>query len=67
MVKSRMQAPGASAEYSSTVDCVGKVMRNEGVFAFWKGTAARIPRVAVGQSITLAGYDQIMLLINKVF
>jgi len=67
MVKSRMQAPGAGLEYSNTLDCATKVLRNEGVLAFWKGTAARIPRVAVGQSITLAGYDQIMLIINKFF
>jgi len=67
MVKSRMQSPLAATEYANTADCVRKVVQNEGVLAFWKGTAARIPRVAVGQSITLAGYDQIMLLINRLF
>ena len=31
-----------------------------GVFAFWAGTWARLPRVAFGQSIALSFYDHFM-------
>lgn len=65
VVKTRMQGLDA-AMYEGTVDCVRKVYTSEGITAFWKGMAARLPRVVFGQSITLAGYDVFMRLLNKI-
>lgn len=65
VVKTRMQGLDA-AMYEGTVDCVQKVYTSEGITAFWKGMAARLPRVVFGQSITLAGYDVFMRLLSKI-
>ena len=59
MVKTRMQGLEA-AQYRSTLHCVQKVFAEEGLFAFWKGMAPRLPRVVFGQSITLSSYDTIV-------
>jgi len=64
VVKTRMQGVDA-ALYKGTGDCVQKIMSNEGVLAFWKGMAARLPRVVFGQSITLAGYDVFMRMMAR--
>jgi solute carrier family 25 (mitochondrial citrate transporter), member 1 len=66
VVKTRMQGVDA-AKYAGTGDCVKRILADEGVLAFWKGMAARLPRVVFGQSITLAGYDVFMRLFNKMF
>lgn len=59
VVKTRMQ--GLEAKYyKNSLDCVVQMLKNEGILSFWRGTAARLPRVAFGQSITLSGYDVIV-------
>eukprot|EP01138_Halocafeteria_seosinensis_P006345 gb/GECG01006486.1/.p1 GENE.gb/GECG01006486.1/~~gb/GECG01006486.1/.p1 ORF type:complete len:304 (+),score=36.65 gb/GECG01006486.1/:1-912(+) len=59
VVKTRMQ--GLEAKYyKHSLDCVIQMLKHEGILSFWKGTAARLPRVAFGQSITLSGYDVIV-------
>lgn len=65
VVKTRMQGLDA-AMYEGTVDCIQKVYTSEGITAFWKGMAARLPRVVFGQSITLAGYDVFMRMLNTI-
>ena len=66
VVKTRMQGIDAG-QYRGTLDCTRRILVEEGVFAFWKGTAARLPRVAFGQSITLAGYEKIVSALDKLF
>ena len=38
-----------------------------GIFAFWAGMMARLPRVAFGQSIALTAYDAIFKLLDVTF
>lgn len=56
-----------ASQYRSTVQCVKSIVQHEGILAFWKGTAARLPRVVFGQSITLAGFDKILQLLDIVW
>jgi len=44
MIKTRMQGLRAS-EYNGFIDCLSKVVNNEGVMALWKGTGPRLARV----------------------
>lgn len=46
-VKTRMQSLQAKTEYKSTLDCALKIIRNEGVKAFWSGSTARLGRLMV--------------------
>ncbi len=63
-LKSRMQGLEA-AQYKSTADCAKRIFTEEGPLAFYKGLTARMPRVVLGQAITLSLYDQIAQLIIK--
>jgi hypothetical protein len=53
-----------AAKYKSTLDCCKTIIAKEGVFAFWAGTMARLPRVAFGQSIALSCYDYFMTVLD---
>jgi len=64
MVKTRMQSLEA-AKYKNTVDCFVQVWRNEGFFAFYKGTVPRLSRVCLDVAITFMIYDSFMELFNK--
>jgi len=66
VVKTRMQGINASM-YKSTFDCVRVIFTTEGIFAFWAGMMARLPRVAFGQSIALTAYDAIFKLLDITF
>jgi solute carrier family 25 citrate transporter 1 len=66
VVKTRMQGIDAR-QYKGTADCVRRILTEEGVLAMWKGTAARLPRVVLGQSITLPGYDFVLSLLNDMW
>lgn len=66
VVKTRMQGINASL-YKSTFDCVRTIFVKEGLFAFWAGMLARLPRVALGQSIALTAYDAIFQLLDVTF
>jgi solute carrier family 25 oxoglutarate transporter 11 len=60
-VKTRMQKqkPDAAGKlpYSSTMDCVMKVLRNEGVTSFWRGFPTFYVRIAPHVMITLIAQD----------
>lgn len=51
VVKTRLMTQGLTAQYAGVVDCIGKVIRNEGFTALFKGGAARVTWIGVGGSI----------------
>mmetsp|Transcript_33237 Transcript_33237/g.40789 ORF Transcript_33237/g.40789 Transcript_33237/m.40789 type:complete len:270 (+) Transcript_33237:270-1079(+) len=65
MMKTRMQGLQAK-EYNNIFDCFRKVVRNEGVTALWKGTAARLTRVVPGQGIIFMSYEQISTAVSSI-
>ncbi|KNC87413.1 ADP,ATP carrier protein [Sphaeroforma arctica JP610] len=61
----QMQSDKPKAEwmYKGTVDCFGKVIKNEGAAALFKGAGANALRT-VGSAMVLVLYDQIKLLME---
>lgn len=66
VIKTRMQGLEA-AQYKNTVDCALKILKNEGAFAFYKGTVPRLCRVCLDVAITFMIYDNFMELFNKIW
>lgn len=64
VVKTRMQGLEAS-KYKNTLDCAVQIWKNEGAFAFYKGTVPRLGRVCLDVAITFMIYDSFMELFNK--
>jgi solute carrier family 25 oxoglutarate transporter 11 len=62
-VKTRMQKQKADAagklQYSSSMDCVFKVLKNEGVTSFWRGFPTFYVRIAPHVMITLLAVDAV--------
>jgi solute carrier family 25 (adenine nucleotide translocator) protein 4/5/6/31 len=50
-------------KYNNTMDCFGKILRNEGATAFFKGAGANALRT-VGAALVLVLYDQLRILFN---
>lgn len=48
-----------SAKYKSTVDCILKIIREDGFLGFYKGTLPRLARVVPGQGLLFASYEGI--------
>jgi len=59
VVKTRMQGMDSHL-YKNSFDCTMKVMRNEGLRGFYKGTIPRLSRVSLDVAITFVIYDTIM-------
>jgi solute carrier family 25 citrate transporter 1 len=53
-------------KYSSTLNCFRTILKEEGIFALWKGTTPRLSRVACSGAITFASFEQVMMLLNKI-
>ncbi|KAK7863545.1 hypothetical protein R5R35_011172 [Gryllus longicercus] len=66
VVKTRMQGLEAS-KYKNTLDCFLKIWKNEGPFAFYKGTVPRLSRVCLDVAITFMIYDSFMEFFNAVW
>jgi solute carrier family 25 citrate transporter 1 len=66
VVKTQMQGLDAG-RYSSTVDCVRKVWREDGLLAFWRGTTPRLGRVMCSGGITFTAYEIAMKQILQVW
>lgn len=56
-----------ASKYLNTFDCAVKILKNEGLSAFYKGTVPRLGRVCLDVGITFMIYDSFMDLFNKVF
>ncbi|XP_060533629.1 putative tricarboxylate transport protein, mitochondrial [Cylas formicarius] len=66
VVKTRMQGLEAS-KYKNTLDCTIQIWKNEGAWAFYKGTVPRLGRVCLDVAITFVIYDSFMEVFNKIW
>jgi solute carrier family 25 citrate transporter 1 len=49
VLKTKMQGIGAKERYGNSFRCVLTVLREEGLFAFWKGATPRLSRLVVSK------------------
>uniref|UniRef100_A0A4W5R2E3 Solute carrier family 25 member 1 n=1 Tax=Hucho hucho TaxID=62062 RepID=A0A4W5R2E3_9TELE len=66
VIKTRMQGLEAH-KYKSTLDCALKIMRHEGVRAFYKGTVPRLGRVCLDVAIVFIIYEEVVKVLNTVW
>lgn len=59
VIKTRLQVAARQGQttYSGVIDAAGKIMREEGPRAFWKGTMARVFRSSPQFGVTLVTYE----------
>jgi solute carrier family 25 citrate transporter 1 len=65
-VKTRMQSTGAETRYKHSLDCLQKVIREEGVKRLWGGTTPRLARLMLSGGIVFAVYDKIITTVTAV-
>lgn len=65
VVKTQMQGKDAK-EYSSTLDCFGKILKNEGLRGFYKGVVPRMGRVVPGQGVIFMSFESIQDFVEKI-
>lgn len=51
VVKTRMQTLEARTQYKNTLDCMVKILRHEGILAFWRGATPRLARLMLSGGI----------------
>lgn len=59
-VKTRMQATGAEARYRHSLDCLVKIVKEEGVARLWGGTTPRLARLMLSGGIVFAVYERLV-------
>ncbi|XP_015667072.2 calcium-binding mitochondrial carrier protein Aralar2 [Protobothrops mucrosquamatus] len=59
VIKTRLQVAARAGQttYSGVIDCFGKILREEGPRAFWKGATARVFRSSPQFGVTLVTYE----------
>ncbi|XP_077159763.1 electrogenic aspartate/glutamate antiporter SLC25A13, mitochondrial isoform X2 [Paroedura picta] len=59
VIKTRLQVAARAGQttYSGVIDCFGKILREEGPRAFWKGAGARVFRSSPQFGVTLLTYE----------
>lgn len=65
VIKTRMQGP-AGGRYRGVIDCAGRIAREEGVVAFWRGTIPRLARLSFSGGVVFACYSQIIKVLEGV-
>uniref|UniRef100_A0A2P2IBT7 Citrate transport protein n=1 Tax=Hirondellea gigas TaxID=1518452 RepID=A0A2P2IBT7_9CRUS len=66
VVKTRMQGLDAH-KYKTTMHCVRSIWKNEGFFAFYKGTVPRLGRVCADVAIVMVVYEYVMRFLDSVW
>ncbi|KAM7391326.1 hypothetical protein PAMP_022025 [Pampus punctatissimus] len=66
VIKTRMQGLEAH-KYKSTLDCAVKILRYEGLTAFYKGTVPRLGRVCLDVAIVFIIYEEVVKVLNTVW
>ncbi|XP_034026620.1 tricarboxylate transport protein B, mitochondrial [Thalassophryne amazonica] len=66
VIKTRMQGLEAH-KYRNTVDCGLKILRHEGLAAFYKGTVPRLGRVCLDVAIVFIIYEEVVKVLNAVW
>jgi len=64
VVRARLQ--DQHSKYDGAVDCVRKIVRNEGVTAFYKGLGPNLLRVVPATAITFAVYENVSRYVGSV-
>ncbi|KAF9164976.1 hypothetical protein DFQ26_000806 [Actinomortierella ambigua] len=64
VIKTKMQGLRAKELYSGVFDCTWKVLKKEGVLAFWKGATPRLARLTMSGGIVFTVYEQVMQAIH---
>ncbi|KAI7906327.1 mitochondrial carrier domain-containing protein [Cokeromyces recurvatus] len=59
VVKTRMQGLDAKTLYKNSVDCLIKVVKQNGVFSLWKGTTPRLVRLIFSGGIVFTVYEKV--------
>lgn len=52
-------------EYSGVLDCVGKILKNEGIRGFFKGCLTNAIRVAPSAAITFVVYEWVLDVLSE--
>lgn len=67
VVKTRIEAQdGLQKEYTGTLQCIRKVVSEEGVKALYRGIVPRMMKISLGQAITFSAYERYSDVINDV-
>lgn len=64
VVKSKMQGIHGK-QYSGVVDCLGKILKSDGVRGFYAGTVPRMARVTADVAITFTLFENIRSLLDR--
>ncbi|EEQ35575.1 tricarboxylate transport protein [Microsporum canis CBS 113480] len=59
-VKTRMQSLEARNSYKHSLDCVAKILKNEGILTFWSGAVPRLARLVLSGGIVFTMYEKTM-------
>ncbi|KAJ2227198.1 hypothetical protein H4R99_007974, partial [Coemansia sp. RSA 1722] len=65
VVKTRMQGLSAAGAYRSSVHCAVSVVRQDGIWALWRGATPRLARLMFSGAIVFAVYEQVMKLLRE--
>ncbi|WVF68991.1 hypothetical protein IAT40_003765 [Kwoniella sp. CBS 6097] len=58
VIKTRMQSLRAKTEYRNSLHCAYRILTEEGVLKFWKGTVPRLGRLIMSGGIIFTVYEQ---------
>ncbi|EDP44508.1 hypothetical protein MGL_0990 [Malassezia globosa CBS 7966] len=67
VVKTRLQTLHGRDQYKGTFDCMAKILRHEGLFAFWRGATPRLARLMLSGGIVFTVYEKSMDLLQSTF
>ncbi|KAK9244535.1 mitochondrial carrier domain-containing protein [Lipomyces tetrasporus] len=59
-LKTRMQSLDSKKEYRNTLHCAQRLLKEEGVLTFWKGTTPRLGRLVLSGGIIFTIYEQVV-------
>ncbi|GBB94447.1 hypothetical protein RclHR1_02360005 [Rhizophagus clarus] len=66
VIKTKMQGLKAKELYRNSFHCGWKVLKEEGLFAFWKGATPRLSRLLFSGGIIFTVYEQVMTGLKKI-
>ncbi|OWT38221.1 tricarboxylate transporter [Cryptococcus neoformans Bt1] len=65
VVKTRMQQ--SSVRYKSTLDCLVRSLKDDGVLVFWRGASPRVARLIVSGTVTFVIYENVLKSLRTLF
>lgn len=60
VLKTRMQSLDAKKLYRNSFHCLTKIVREDGIFALWKGTTPRLGRLIFSGGIVFTVYEKVL-------